>query len=269
MCAKSQKFSYGGGNDQLVNVSCKVDAYPDPMSFHWAFNTSAEHVDIPKELVKNKGPVSLVSYTPTSHLDFGSLLCWATNKIGEQKLPCVFQVLPAAPPETPTNCSVWHEAGTAGEVMVVCKPGWDGGLPQNFSLEVRVKGSEEILAALSGQPIPHFTVTGLAPGTEYLLVILASNSQGVAPPARVVHLTPIDIAEKRLSAAAAEGDKSHPNIGSVVAVVSGVIAALLLCFILLGIVVKLRLKRGQRETATEFAESSDQQQIEDLQSELL
>lgn len=36
-----------------------------------------------------------VSYTPRSDLDFGSLLCWASNEVGTQKIPCIIHVIHA------------------------------------------------------------------------------------------------------------------------------------------------------------------------------
>uniref|UniRef100_T1GUF2 Ig-like domain-containing protein n=1 Tax=Megaselia scalaris TaxID=36166 RepID=T1GUF2_MEGSC len=38
---------------------------------------------------------STVTYTPITELDYGTLLCIATNKIGRQKTPCVFHIIAA------------------------------------------------------------------------------------------------------------------------------------------------------------------------------
>lgn len=34
-------------------------------------------------------------YTPKGERDYGSLACWATNSIGKQMEPCLFQIVPA------------------------------------------------------------------------------------------------------------------------------------------------------------------------------
>jgi hypothetical protein len=43
----------------------------------------------------SKGTSSIVSYTPMTELDYGTLLCAATNKIGKQKFPCIFHIIAA------------------------------------------------------------------------------------------------------------------------------------------------------------------------------
>lgn len=58
----------------------------------WAFNTSTKIVDT----TWFKGHTGQeVSYTPRSDLDFGSLLCWASNEVGKQNEPCVIHVINA------------------------------------------------------------------------------------------------------------------------------------------------------------------------------
>ncbi|KAK8729254.1 hypothetical protein OTU49_008714, partial [Cherax quadricarinatus] len=95
---------------------------------------------------------------------------------------------------------------------------------------------------------PHFTVTGLAPGTEYQLSVGASNSQGAAPVTVLLHHTPIDVAEKRTSAAAAESfgvDLNLLTVAPIVAVVAGAVASLVLCSVVLALVIRSRLGRSQ------------------------
>lgn len=41
------------------------------------------------------GTSSFVSYRPVTELDYGTLLCSATNKIGKQKHPCIFHIIAA------------------------------------------------------------------------------------------------------------------------------------------------------------------------------
>lgn len=43
----------------------------------------------------HKGTSSIVSYTPMTELDYGTLLCIATNRIGKQRVPCVFHIIAA------------------------------------------------------------------------------------------------------------------------------------------------------------------------------
>lgn len=41
------------------------------------------------------GTTSIVTYTPITELDYGTLLCLASNKIGKQRVPCVFHIIAA------------------------------------------------------------------------------------------------------------------------------------------------------------------------------
>lgn len=47
------------------------------------------------EFTKYKGTLSVVTYTPMTELDYGTLLCIATNRIGRQRVPCAFHVIAA------------------------------------------------------------------------------------------------------------------------------------------------------------------------------
>ena len=56
------------------------------------------------------GSTSTVDYIPRTPLDYGSLLCWASNSVGRQSQPCVFQLAPAPPPPRPAHCDLRHPA---------------------------------------------------------------------------------------------------------------------------------------------------------------
>lgn len=44
---------------------------------------------------RSPGTLSVVTYTPMTELDYGTLLCIATNRIGRQRVPCAFHVIAA------------------------------------------------------------------------------------------------------------------------------------------------------------------------------
>ena len=85
-------------------MSCGVESNPEPSFFKWSFNSSSEIVDLPrnntffvnstaeKAFLSHTRSFSGVTYTPRTHLEFGSLLCWGVNDIGMQREPCLFQV---------------------------------------------------------------------------------------------------------------------------------------------------------------------------------
>jgi hypothetical protein len=93
VCRVGQKMSYGGAKGLTSEVECHVESKPSATSFRWAFNGSGELLDLtPGQRAggTKDGSTSILRYTPRNHLDFGTLLCWATNPLGTQSQPCVF-----------------------------------------------------------------------------------------------------------------------------------------------------------------------------------
>ena len=58
---------------------------------------------------------SSLRYSPRTELDYGTLLCWATNNIGRGD-PCVFTILPIGPPEPPAKCRTSNVTYSSFEV---------------------------------------------------------------------------------------------------------------------------------------------------------
>jgi len=74
--------------------------------------------------------MSVASYTPKSEIDYGTLSCWASNEVGDQKRPCIFHVIPAGPPDPVSGCQVKNKTFTS--LSLECSAGYDGGLKQYF-----------------------------------------------------------------------------------------------------------------------------------------
>ena len=88
-------------------------------------------------------------------------------------------------PEPVQNCSVVNESTDSFQVN--CAPGFNGGLPQQFSLAVyKVRpDSEYILAANLTASSPSFTVSGLDPGSSYAGELIPHNVKGAGRPTRI------------------------------------------------------------------------------------
>ncbi|XP_066953806.1 uncharacterized protein [Macrobrachium rosenbergii] len=251
VCRPGQKIIYGGGKHEELNVTCNVEAHPEPNYFRWAFNSSSEVVDIPSSSFKviGKGR-SQASYTPKTHLDYGTLLCWANNEVGRQLTPCIFHVIHASAPDPVNNCTV--DNVTSSGASVRCQAGWDGGMEQTFMLRVsharahtrahdKKKEAPRVLANTSTSPKPEFLLTGLEPGTEYVLTIMGVNKKGQSDAMRMAIVTLKDVAEKRTS----------PGSGTIaltpiLAVLFGVLASILLMVIVIVIVVRSRQPRPRK-----------------------
>ncbi len=95
ICLEGQKTIYGASEGETAHISCRVDAFPSASAFGWSFNTSSGGMDLPRESHTDQGSASLLSYAPKSQMDYGTVLCWASNDVGRQVVPCVFHVIPA------------------------------------------------------------------------------------------------------------------------------------------------------------------------------
>ena len=65
--------------------------------------------------ILNEGGRSVISYSPKTELDYGTLLCWARNNVGLGS-PCVFTILPIGPQEPPAKCRTSNVTYSSFEV---------------------------------------------------------------------------------------------------------------------------------------------------------
>lgn len=120
-------------------------------------------------------------------MDYGSLMCWATNAIGRMDEPCIFHLIPAGRPDPVHNCTVVNQ--TYSTLHVVCLRGFDGGLPQGFTMEVRESNTQYMVANTTNTRSPAFTVTGLQAGKRYSIMISSGNAKGRSEPVRISAFT--------------------------------------------------------------------------------
>ncbi|KAJ8673155.1 hypothetical protein QAD02_004417, partial [Eretmocerus hayati] len=215
VCRPGQTRVYGVAKQETVKISCDLEANPGDVMFTWRFNNTMEAMDIPIELIQSEGAHSIVSYTPESELDYGTLLCSGTNEQGIQIEPCVFHVVPAGRPDSPHNCSVQNT--TSDTLHAECAEGFDGGLPQKFTLLVELESgprsassSLSSISSSSSMGVPgqgslvynltshgaSFSISGLEPGSQYQLSLYASNAKGRSEPV-VMHATTLNLPERR------------------------------------------------------------------------
>ncbi|XP_058059775.1 neural cell adhesion molecule 1 [Anopheles bellator] len=178
-CAPNQPRVYGVAKQENAEIRCVVDANPPDVEFKWTFNNSAESIDVQASHISRLGTSSVVSYTPMTELDYGTLLCSATNKIGKQRQPCVFHIIAAGRPDQVHNCTVANVSMTS--LAVRCYEGFNGGLAQSFFLELRDSHTQEVRFN-NTSPLPRFAVPNLHPSVIYQLAVYAFNSKGRSEP---------------------------------------------------------------------------------------
>ncbi|XP_066594122.1 nephrin-like isoform X2 [Prorops nasuta] len=196
ICVPEQKRIYGVARHEDARVVCRVEAYPPPDSFRWAFNNTEEMVDVPQARYKNstRRTQSVLTYRPVTEMDYGTVLCWASNTAGQQKNACIFHIIPAGKPEAPYNCTLTNQ--TTESLSVECTAGFDGGQPQHFLLEVFDQHTGVLQANVSSRENAAFTVQGLEPGKVLNMILYAVNAKGRSDPTLVEGFT-LKVAEKQ------------------------------------------------------------------------
>ncbi len=107
------------------------------------------------------------------------------------------------PPAPPQDCRISN--GSADALRVRCRPGFDGGLPQTFLLEVKranyvsdEDGAGGSLLSRSRASRPDFVFSGLVPGTEYSIEVSAVNAKGRSKAVRLMARTMMRVAGRRV-----------------------------------------------------------------------
>ncbi|XP_076750377.1 neural cell adhesion molecule 2 isoform X4 [Xylocopa sonorina] len=110
----------GALKHETISLVCGVQSKPPPITFHWTFNNSGELMNVPADRFTQVKPLSLITnhwhgsrlnYTPATDMDYGTVACWAKNRIGVQKTPCLFQIIIAGKPYPLQNCTAVQSTG--------------------------------------------------------------------------------------------------------------------------------------------------------------
>ena len=87
----------------------------------------------------------------------------------------------AGKPDPVKNCSTANVTTTS--FHLACEPGFNGGLPQNFTVEVVENGGAMDKVVFSDRRArPEFAVTGLRDSTDYRVYVVPVNMKGRGQP---------------------------------------------------------------------------------------
>ncbi|XP_063627547.1 hemicentin-1 isoform X1 [Cydia splendana] len=178
VCAQQRDGElFGALKHETVSLHCSVDANPAVTSFHWTFNNSGEQTDLAPKLFNSNGHKSTLNYTPTTDMEYGTLMCYGKNSVGQQKVPCSFQLVAAGRPFHLQNCTVANQS--IDSLYVECVENFDGGLPQTFLMELLELPSLIVRYNVStNRTPPFFEIKGLPPGVSYRIDLYAVNAKG-------------------------------------------------------------------------------------------
>ncbi|XP_021932741.1 nephrin-like isoform X2 [Zootermopsis nevadensis] len=232
VCKPGQQKVHGVARQETVRIQCELEANPqEGIHFTWKFNNTAEIIDIAASYFTTDRARSTTSYTPMTELDYGTLLCWGRNDLGVQKAPCVFHIIPAGKPDGLQNCTILNQ--TAESLHVECTDGFDGGLPQEFVMEVYDAMTQNLVTNVTSR-VPAFTISGLESGIGFDISLYAANSKGRSDSVPL-HAYTSKAAEKRTAATPA-----ILQITPILGVLIGVVAALVLLAVIIVVVMRLR-----------------------------
>lgn len=88
---------------ETVQVECQVNANPSDVMFEWILNSTVSGSQRKSPVVynsksdsENEGVHSnIAKFVAINEEDFGYLYCLATNSVGTQNKPCVFEITKA------------------------------------------------------------------------------------------------------------------------------------------------------------------------------
>ncbi|XP_043471061.1 uncharacterized protein LOC122504189 [Leptopilina heterotoma] len=166
---------------------------------------------------KNK-TISTINFKLDTNSDFETLACWASNSVGRQKSPCIFNIENPKRPQPPMNCTFYKDLNS---LVVNCNPGSGKGSAQHFVLDVRetilgnqpMQTRQMLLTPQRDQEafeethsiyrerniLPNFQLRDLKPGLEYTIFIYAENDQGKSKPIVMKNVKLINLIDPTLN----------------------------------------------------------------------
>lgn len=90
VCRSSQEEVYEVAKNELVEITCQVDADPKDVHYKWLLDNTLETGEI-TSFVSNYTE-SVAYYVPKYTTSYGKISCWGHNLVGSQKTPCVFHI---------------------------------------------------------------------------------------------------------------------------------------------------------------------------------
>ncbi|XP_076350335.1 protein turtle-like isoform X2 [Tachypleus tridentatus] len=252
LCRTGQKSVYGAARHETIQIFCDVEADPFDVTFYWKFNNTKEVLDV--TTFESEDTWSKATFSPTGVADYGTVQCWGKNSIGTQKEPCLFQLVPAGPPNSVSNCSLQNQ--TEHSIELECSEGYDGGLSQHFVMEVHDTKVHKLRANLTSLE-SKFYVTGLPPGTGFIVIIYAVNAKGRSH-AVILRTRTLTSPLKQSQEESLWQMTFSPLLIVLVAVVAGLV--ILACLIVLGLKTRSKL-RHSKDTKAAKADSSDERGV--------
>ena len=175
-----------------LKLLCEVDAQPTTIQFKWTSNSSEHDLN---DFMSNELS-SILTMKPSIKKDVEVIQCWASNVVGHNRLPCLFIFIPPTRPQPVTDCKILNL--TTSDLAIECTAGSDGGLTQNFNLQVFNNINNELILNETNEEKPVFNVMGLTSQSTYTALVYAVNDLGKSQ-SNELKLQTLKLLNKKLS----------------------------------------------------------------------
>ncbi|XP_055634568.1 uncharacterized protein LOC129774711 isoform X2 [Toxorhynchites rutilus septentrionalis] len=182
----------------------------------------------------------LYMYRIESFTSFGTITCTATNTFG-QSGHCLYHILVADVPDPIKSCTISNV--TAYTVHVSCVPGKDGGIPQQFHIDVFDEHTKKLLLSVTFHG-SEMLLKKLPSDTSFIIKITPFNLQGTAPSSFRVKAQTLPAPLLRTAPSKAVLVQLTPLLGALV----GAAVTLILVAICIIIFVKFKTKKKHHST---------------------
>ncbi|XP_055603399.1 nephrin [Uranotaenia lowii] len=184
----------------------------------------------------------LYLYRIESFSSFGTVTCTATNTYG-QSGHCLYHILVADVPDPIKSCTVSNV--TAYTVHISCIAGKDGGIPQQFHVDIFDENTKKLLFSITFHG-PEMLLKKLPSDTRFIIKITPFNLQGTAPTAYRVKAQTLPAPLLRTAPSKAVLVQLTPLLGALV----GAAITLFLVAICIIIFVKFKTKKKHHPPGT-------------------
>ncbi|CAG4991403.1 unnamed protein product [Colias eurytheme] len=252
VCSRKDGTALRAARGETVTIQCDVDANPMPSSFRWWFNSSTY---TERELTSNSG--NSYHYKVNTSSEYGWVQCTGTNSVGRQTEPCLFHILPADRPSAVQSCDISNV--THDCFMASCTPGYDGGLPQEFLMQVFVVENGALITNRTGLAA-QWRVCNVSGAVSVRVSVYAFNRVGSSEP----HTVTVGLLEhpQRHTGVSSVSVQLSAVLVSVLCAVSvlvcvGTLATFVLCYR------HCQPRRGEKTEKTKSRDESTKDLLED------
>ncbi|XP_061175636.1 uncharacterized protein LOC133184563 [Saccostrea echinata] len=221
ICSFSGVQKYAAPVGGRVSLTCRVTANPNNVTMRWRYIQRNAPIktgllgDVESQTVSS----TTIAIDVASNNQYADIACIATNMVGDMMFPCLYRIMEPSPPEIPKNCSTNTLSDT--EIQIECTPGFNGGSPQHFLLQMLEGYNDRNFNTISNHSTPSFRVPGLTPNTNYTFRMCSGSSAfartiSCGGPLMTTTLAAHAVDKKRISSPTSQASTTPYIVGGVV-----------------------------------------------------